>query len=78
MIGKALKKMRKDNNFTQEDISKVTNIGRSTLSDYETEKTDINIENLEKIAKVCNYTITFKNKKTGECFQLKDLHRKDI
>ena len=78
MIGKALKYMRIQNNLSQEKISMLTNIGRTTLSDYEREKTDISFENIEKIAKMCNYEIIFKNKKTKETFKTKDLERKDI
>ena len=51
MIGKIIKTMRREKGLTQEELSKITFIGRSTLSDYEREKTDINFENIEKIAK---------------------------
>lgn len=78
MIGKALKYMRIQNNLSQEKLSLLTNIGRSTISDYEREKTDINFENIEKIAKMCDYEILFKNKKTKEIFKIKDLERKEI
>ena len=78
MIGKAIKYMRIQNNLSQEKLSLLVNIGRSTLSDYEREKTDINFENLESIAKMCNYEIIFKNKKTKEIFKVKELERKDI
>lgn len=78
MIGKALKYMRNQNNLSQEKMALLTNIGRSTLSDYEREKTDINFDNIEKIAKMCNYEIYFKNKKTKEEFRIKDLERKEI
>ena len=62
MIGKIIKTMRRENNLTQEDLSKLTFIGRSTLSDYEREKTDISFENIEKIAEACNYEVIFQNK----------------
>lgn len=78
MIGKALKYMRKNNNLSQEKIALLTNIGRSTISDYEREKTNINFEDIEKIAKMCNYDIYFRNKKTKEEFKLKDLERKEL
>ncbi len=64
MIGKILKTMRHEAGLTQDELSKKTFIGRSTLSDYEREKTDINFENIEKIANACNYEIIFK--KVGE------------
>ena len=76
MIGKVLKYMREKNNFSQEQISNITNIGRSTISDYEREKTDINFENLEKIANICNFEIFFYNKNTKEKFKAKDILRK--
>lgn len=76
MIGKVIKYMRNQCNLSQEKISLMTNIGRTTLSDYEREKTDINFENFEKIAKLCDYEIIFRNKKTKEEFKAKDIERK--
>ena len=78
MIGKAVKYMRNSINLNQENMSKLVNIGRSTLSDYEREKTDINFENLEKIANKCGYKIYFVNEKTKDKFQVKDIERKEI
>lgn len=78
MIGKIIKYMRKQNNLSQEKLSLLTNIGRTTLSDYEREKTDINFESIEKIAKMCNYEIYFKNKKTNEIITTKNIERKEI
>lgn len=76
MIGKTLKYMKIKNNYNQENLAKLCNIGRSTLSDYEREKTNINYEDIEKIAKICGYKIYFDNGK--EKFQVKDLERKDF
>lgn len=76
MIGKALKYMREKNNISQEKLSLMTNIGRSTISDYEREKTDISFENIERIAKICDYDIIFKNNKTKDEFKIRDLDRK--
>lgn len=76
MIGKALKYMRNQKMLNQENLAKLVNIGRTTLSDYEREKTDINFETIENIAKICGYKIYFDNGK--EKFQIKDLERKDI
>ena len=79
MIGKILKTMRRENNLTQEDISKKAYIGRSTLSDYEREKTDINFENIEKIAEICNYEVLFVNKKDkNKSLSSKNINRKEI
>ena len=76
MIGKALKYMRQTNNISQEKLSLLTNIGRTTISDYEREKTDINFENIERIANICGFEIIFRNKKTKEEFQVKQVERK--
>lgn len=76
IIGKALKYMRQTNNISQEKLSLMTNIGRTTISDYEREKTDISFENIEKIAKLCDYEIIFKNRKTKDEFRVKDLERR--
>ncbi len=76
MIGKVIKYMRTQNNISQEKLSIMTNLGRTTISDYEREKTDINFENIEKIAKICDYEIIFRNKKTKEEFKTKDIIRK--
>ncbi len=76
MIGKTLKYMRQTNNISQEKLSLLTNIGRTTISDYEREKTDINFENIERIANICGFEIIFRNKKTKEEFQVKQVERK--
>lgn len=76
MIGKAIKYMRQASNISQEKLSLMTNIGRSTISDYEREKTDINFENIERIANYCGFEIIFRNKKTKEEFEAKQIQRK--
>lgn len=78
MIGKALKYMRNKKNLKQEQMAKIINIGRTTLSDYEREKTDANFSTIEKIANNCGYKVFFINDETNEKFQVKDLIRKDI
>ncbi len=79
MIGKIIKTMRRESGLTQKKLSELTFIGRSTLSDYEREKTDINFENIEKIAEICNYEIIFRNKKDNtKTLSSKDINRKEI
>ena len=78
MIGKVIKTMRQEKKLKQSDLIKFLNIGQSTLSDYENEKISIDFETSGKIAKICDYTIYFKNNKTGNTFEAKDLIRKDI
>ena len=78
MIGRITKFLRVSKGLTQEELSKMLNIGRSTLSDYEREKTDINFETLEKLAEICDFEIVFKNKNTKEEITSKNVNRKDI
>ncbi len=79
MIGKIIKTMRRESKLTQEELSKKTYIGRSTLSDYEREKTDINFENIEKIANACNYKVIFVNKKDNtQILSSENINRKEI
>ncbi len=79
MIGKILKTMRRENNLTQDELSKKIFIGRSTLSDYEREKTDINFETIEKIASACNYEVLFVNKKEKKrMLSSKNIDREEI
>lgn len=61
-IGKIIRYIRIQGNLTQDDLAKKIHIGRSTLSDYEREKTDINFDTIVKICKECNYEVTFKSK----------------
>jgi len=76
MVGKAIKFMRLKKNLNQEQLAKILGIERTTLSGYETERREITFNMLEKIAKNCDFKITFNNENTT--FQLKDLERKDI
>ena len=62
MIGKIIKTMRREAGFTQGELSAKVFLGRTTLSDYEREKTDINFETIEKIADACNYDVVFINR----------------
>ena len=61
MVGKIIRTMRRENGFSQEELANKVYLGRTTLSDYEREKTDINFDNLEKIANACGYKIIFIN-----------------
>lgn len=79
MIGKIIKTMRRENNLTQEELSKKIFLGRTTLSDYEREKKNINFETIEKIADACNYEITFINKKDkNRILTSKNINREEI
>lgn len=71
--------MRRENNLSQEDLANKVFLGRTTLSDYEREKTDINFDSLEKIANVCGYDILFVNQKDkNKILTSKNIERKEI
>ena len=79
MVGKIIRTMRRENNFSQEELANKVYIGRTTLSDYEREKTDINFDSLEKIANVCGYDILFVNQKDkNKILTSKNIERKEI
>lgn len=50
IIGKNIARLRKENNFTQEDLSGLAEIDRSYLSDIEHGKENISIRTLVRIA----------------------------
>ena len=79
MVGKIIRTMRRENNLSQEDLANKVFLGRTTLSDYEREKTDINFENIEKIAEACNYDVLFVSKKdSNHILSSKNIDRKEI
>lgn len=78
MIGKIIKTMRREAGLTQGELSKKIYIGRTTLSDYEREKTDINFETIEKIAKACNYQVNFNKLHSKRVLNSDNIDREEI
>ena len=78
MIGKALKYMRIKRDYKQENLAKILNVGQTTLSGWERGFREPTFEKIEEIAKICNFTIVFKDNKTNEEITLNSLKRKDI
>ena len=54
-----LKELRKNKNLTQEEASKKLNITLSTLKQYETNRTEPDIETLKKIADFFDVSLDF-------------------
>ena len=50
-LAKRIKELRKQNNFSQDELSFRSNIARSTLGNIETAKNDVVLSKLNKIAK---------------------------
>lgn len=76
MIGKALKYMRVKRNYSQDDLAKILNVNQTTLSGWERGYREPTFEIIERIARICNFKILFKDKE--ETFELNQLNRKDI
>lgn len=78
MIRKVIKYARKSADLTQDELSKLANINRTTLGNYETEFRQPTFEMIETLLNKCNIKIYFENTKNGEKFECKDVIRKDV
>ena len=57
-LAKRIKHMRKVNGFTQDELSYLTNIARSTLGNIETAQNDVTFSKLARIAKAFNLSLS--------------------
>ncbi len=57
MVGKNIKKIRTELNMTQEELAEKISVTRQAVSNWETEKTQPDIETLEQISEVLGVTI---------------------
>lgn len=58
-FGINLKKIRQDNNLTQEELAKKINTSRSNIANYENDKNMPSVDILEKISKIFNCSIDY-------------------
>lgn len=58
-FGNNLKKIRLDNDLTQEELAKKINTSRSNIANYENDKNMPSVDILEKMSKVLNCSIDF-------------------
>ena len=56
-IGKKIKKYREENNMTQRDIAEILDVEPGTISKYENDMIEPNIESLKRLAETFNITI---------------------
>lgn len=54
-----LKDLREDNDYTQEEIAKILNCKQNTYQQYESEKRQISIELLKKLAIIYKTSIDY-------------------
>lgn len=57
-LAKRIKELRKQNNFSQDELSFRSNIARSTLGNIETAKNDVVLSKLNKIAKAFGISLS--------------------
>ena len=57
-LAKRIKELRKQNGFTQDDLSAYSSIARSTLGNIETASNDITFTKLYQLAKAFNLSLS--------------------
>ena len=57
MVGKNIKKFRENKKLTQDDMAEMLNVTRQAISNWETEKTQPDIDTLQKIAQVLEVSV---------------------
>ena len=65
-FGNILKKIRQDNNLTQEELAKKINTSRSNIANYENDKNMPSIEILDKLSKIFDCSIDYLLGKTND------------
>ena len=78
MIGKILRTMRRKSNLSQEQVGKLTDFARNTISQYENGINQPDFKTIEKIANICGYQITFYNAKTKDKLTTDNIDREEI
>lgn len=57
IIGKELMLLRKDCDFSNQELSKLTNISASTISRYENGNNNMNLDIISKIVNACDTSV---------------------
>ena len=79
MLGKILRRMRREKGLSQDKIGKYVNKSENTISQWEKGVIEkIDFKDIEIIAEVCGYEIQFLNTKTNEILTSKNIDRKEI
>ncbi len=59
IVGKRLKELREKNKLTQEELGKILNLNKSTISHYENDSRTPDLEKLERFANFYNVDINY-------------------
>ena len=65
-FGNILKKIRQENNLTQEELAKKIDTSRSNIANYENDKNMPSIDILDKLSKIFNCSIDYLLGKTNK------------
>ena len=57
-LAKRIKELRKENGYTQDDLSANSNIARSTLGNIETASNDVTLTKVNRLAKAFNMSLS--------------------
>lgn len=75
MIGQILKNIRKIRKLTQIELGNKLSVADNTISNYETEYSNITFEMAIKFIKECDFDIKFVDNKTKREYSLKELSK---
>lgn len=59
IFGERLRKIRLDNNYTQQEIAKVFKVSKMTISAWETNKQEPNIDYIKRLCNLFNVTADY-------------------
>lgn len=59
ILSKKLKELRKENNYSQQEIANLIGIAQVTYSNYELCRQSVSIQNLVKIARIYNVSTDY-------------------
>ncbi|HDK7218151.1 TPA: helix-turn-helix transcriptional regulator [Clostridium botulinum] len=80
MFGDRLKELREEKEMTQEELGKLLNVSRQTISGYEAGAIEPSISNLVKLANIFNISLDYLLCRTKERYNLnlKDKKNKEL
>ena len=74
VIGDIVRRMRESSGLSQVQLAIQLKIAQTTLSGYETGYSKPNYEVIERIARICEFDIVFRDKNSGEVIDVRKKH----
>lgn len=75
MVGQILRNIRKIRKLTQTQVGNKLNLAENTISNYETEYSNITFDMALKFIKVCNFELQFVDKENDKTYTVKELSK---